>query len=262
MYYMDSEESIISHFQSVECDSVYFPVENEDIINVFESIYNIEKWKDWKYSAGKADPPPDFYSDSYLTMMEVMRVDDHSYKNKKGKVVNPTNIHIRDVEKEIMQSGIMDIFPNAELIINAHTDLPTDQDHNYTFYYKNFVRTVEHHKERIDLYKTNHPKHKIIFFVMDESSAYFEAEDINDVEKKREAGECIAGKPHFHFMDKNFLKVFENSKIDYFIWYTPFKLINLNGEILDLPQVCVFDVKKMTKRNITYDAKRMISAEI
>lgn len=80
-------------------------------------------------------------------------MDDHSYKNKKGKVVNPTNIRIRNVEKEIVQSGVMDMLPNANLMINAVTDLPTNKDHNYSFYYKNFIRTVRHHIERIPLYR-------------------------------------------------------------------------------------------------------------
>lgn len=47
----------------------------------------------------------------------------------------------------------MELCPNAELIINAHTNLPTDEDHNYQYYYKNFTRVVEHHKKSIDLYK-------------------------------------------------------------------------------------------------------------
>ena len=262
MHYLDDEKSIIESFQSVRCNSVYFPAENSDVVNAFESIYDPEKWKNWKDSAGKADPPPDFYSDTYLTMMEVMRVDDHSYKNKKGKVVNPTNMHIRDVEKEIEKSGLMDMFPNAKLHINAFTDLPTEKDHNYKFYYKNFVRIVEHHKKRIKLYKANHPKHKLIFFVMDESSAYFKVHDIEVVKKCREIDEQIEGQPHFHFLDRHFLDVFINSKIDYFIWYTPFKFLCSTEGKFDLPQVCVFDTRKMPDEYIEYDADYMISAEI
>lgn len=195
-------------------------------------------------------------------MMDVMRVDDHSYKNKKGKVVNPTNSHIRDVEKEIIQSGIMELCPNAELIINAHTNLPTDEDHNYQYYYKNFTRVVEHHKKSIDLYKKNHPNYKVIFFIMDESSAYFVAENIEDATKEKHIGDMILGRPHFHFWDKNFIRVFENSSIDYLIWYTPFKYVNSSIGKLDLPEVCVFNIKEPIKQCMEYDEKHMISAEI
>lgn len=262
MYYLDSEKSIIKYFQLVEPETVCFLIKNEESIKVYEAIHNQENWKQWIESAGKGDPPPDFFSDTYKYMMDVMRVDDHSYKNKKGKVVNPTNSHIRDVEKEIMQSGVLEMCPNAELVINAFTDLPTNEDHNYKFYYKNFTRIVEHHKKKIDSYKKNHPSYKVIFFIMDESSAYFKAENIDDVTKERQTGEMVLGRPHFHFMDKNFIRAFENSDIDYLIWYTPFKLINSTMGKLNLPEVCVFDVKRPVRQYIEYDENYMISAEI
>lgn len=261
MYYLDNEKSIIKHFQSEDLESVCLLTENEESMKVFESIYNQENWKQWIESVGTSDPPPDFFSDTYMYMMDVMRVDDHSYKNKKGKVVNPTNIRIRELEKEVIRSGILDNCPNAELIINAYTDLPTDADHNYKYYTKNFTRVVESHKKSINLYKKNHPNYKVIFFIMDESSAYFKADSIENIEKERRIGGTTLGRPHFHFWDKNFICAFENSEIDYLIWYTPFKLINTLEGKLDLPKVCVFDLKEPVKRSIEYDVNYMISAE-
>lgn len=262
MYYLDNEKSIIKHFQSVSPKSVLFLAVNEESIKVFESIHNQENWKQWIESAGMSDPPPDFFSDTYKYMMDVMRVDDHSYRNRKGKVVNPTNRHIRDVEKEIVQSGIMNLCPNAELIINTHTDLPTDEDHNYKYWHKNFMRVIEHHKKNISLYKKNHPGYIVIFFIMDESSAYFRAENMEETLKNKRVGGRILGRPHFHFWDKNFIKAFESSNIDYLIWYTPFKYINSSVGKLDLPEVCVFDVKESVKQSIKYEENYMISAEI
>lgn len=261
MYYLDSEKSIIEDFQSVEEETICLLNENEEVIQMLESIHNQDKWKLWTESAGKSDPPPDFYSDAYKYMMEVMRVDDHSHKNKKGKIVNPANSHIREIEREILQSGLMESFPNAKLMINASTDLPTDEDHNYEYYYKNFVRVLEHHKERIGLYRRNHPNYKMIFFVMDESSAYIQAKRVNN-KHERKVGEIELGQPHFYFADKRFIKAFEDSDIDYLIWYAPFKLINSLIGKLDLPKVCVFDVKKFNFQCKEYIAKCMISAEV
>ncbi|MCH5345165.1 MAG: hypothetical protein J1E64_14120 [Acetatifactor sp.] len=258
MYFLDSEKVIIELFQSVDSTSVYFPVESEKTIEVFETIHSKDNWKLWIESSGKADPPPDFYSDEYKCMMEVMRVDDHSYKNKKGKIVNPTNRHIRDVEKEILQSGIMDMLPNVNhLMINAITDLPTKEDHNYEFYKKNFVRVIDNHKKNFDMYKTNHPNYTMIFFVMDESSAYLKVSQHKVATQQYRADDMINRIPHFWFMDNNFLCSFENSNIDYLIWYTPFKLINF-----DLPKVCVFDIHNMPEQRIAYDSKYIISAEV
>lgn len=39
-YYLNSEKSIISHFQRLDSSSVYFPVESEEAIKIFESIHN------------------------------------------------------------------------------------------------------------------------------------------------------------------------------------------------------------------------------
>lgn len=262
MYYLDSEKLIIEDFQLVEEEVICLFDENEEVIQVLESIHNQDKWKLWTESAGKSDPPPDFYSDAYKYMMEVMRVDDHSHKNKKGKIVNPTNSHIRELEREILQSETMESLPNAKLIINASTDLPTDEDHNYDYYYKNFVRVLEHHKERVDLYKRNHPNYKMIFFIMDESSAYIQVKKMNNIKRERKVGEMVLGQPHFYFMDKNFIKVFKDSDIDYLIWYAPFKLINSSVGKLDLPKVCVFDVKKSKFQCQEYDTNCMVSMEV
>jgi hypothetical protein len=34
-------------------------------------------------------------------MMDVMRVDDHSFENKKGKLVNPTNSRESEIQAEL-----------------------------------------------------------------------------------------------------------------------------------------------------------------
>lgn len=260
-YYLNSEKSIISHFQGLESSSVCFPVESEEAIKVFELIHNLDNWKLWIESSGKSDPPPDFYSDEYKCMMDVMRVDDHSYKNKKGKLVNPTNRHIRDMEKEILQSGIMEMCPNAELFINGITDLPTHEDHNYNFYLKNFERVILQHIQKIPLYKKNHPFYDVVFFIMDESSAYIEAADKKCALEDKRAGQVLAGYPHLYFIDSNFVRIFEGSGIDYVIWFTPFKYCEIAEGQLDLPKACVFDIKKFSIQTEEYDAERMMSAE-
>jgi len=80
--------------------------------------------------------------------------------------------------------------------------------------------------------------------------------------KKKQVDGMILGRLHFHFWDKNFIRAFENSDIDYLIWYTPFKLINSSVGKLDLLKVCVFDIKESVKQSIKYDENYMISAEI
>lgn len=259
MNYFDNENKIIEWFQDVDPSSVCFPVETDDLVAVFESIYDEEKWKHWKNSSGKSDPPPDFYCDKLKLMMDVMRIDDHAHKNKKGKLINPTSARESKLQKKIRESGILDKFPNVENIIcNAITDLPTEQDHNYKFYKNNFIRVVDEHKRKIELYKQNHPDFKIIFFILDESSAYFEA---NEKPQFVLEGMSCLGRPHFWFMDKAFLQVFINSKIDYIVWFTPFKHFELFGKIV-LPEVVVFDTSQTINELQDYVLDKMISCEV
>lgn len=261
MNYFDNENKIIEWFQNVEPSSVYFPIETNELVSLFESIHNEEKWKRWINSSRKSDPPPDFYCNELKLMMDVMRVDDHTYRNKKGKFINPTNARESRMQKELQESGILNLFPNVKNVIcNAVTDLPTEQDHNFKFYKNNFARAIDDHKSKIDLYKKNHPGYKIIFFILDESSAYFEiAENVKPNIKK---GEIAQGRPHIHFLDRQFLQVIDHSEIDYLIWYAPYKMINLEGgNVYDMPRAAIYDCSQMDFECLEYDNNRLVSVE-
>lgn len=259
MNYFDNENRIIERLQRVDSSSVYFPVEKEELVVIFEAIHSEKQWKRWKDSSGKSDPPPDFYCEDLKLMMDVMRVDDHAFINDKGKVDNPTNARESAIQKELKASGILDGFPNIDSVfVNAITDLPTEQDHNYKFYKDNFIRTVEEHKRKIGLYKQNHPGFKTIFFIFDESSAYVEAEQKpKDIYK----GMPITGRLHYWFFDKAFLQRFMNSDIDYVIWFTPFKYMKSDCNIV-LPKVVFYDTQQKIEEEKDYINDKMVSSEI
>lgn len=84
MAYYDSEINIVNDL--CECDNSEIFIFN---CNDEEILQYVRKVEEWQCSSSKSDPPPDFYSDKYKLMMEVMRVDDHAYINAKGKVINP-----------------------------------------------------------------------------------------------------------------------------------------------------------------------------
>ena len=164
------------------------------------------------------------------------------------------------IYKEIMESKIVkDINFKGDINVIARTDLPSDEDHNYKYYLENFKRIVNKHNDKIENYKRNHPKFKSIFFAFDESSGY-----INTKRKQntRMVGQEVKAKIHFWFMDKEFLNIIKELKIDYFIWYAPYKYyIGINPKIL--PKVCIYNLKEINKINlIEYDMDTMISSEI
>ena len=220
--------------------------------------------KEWIDSSGKNDPPPDFYDNKHKLMMDVMRIDDHAYIDEKGRIQNKTLQHEGELIKKINQPDRDDI----KLFVVGDTKLPTNEDHNFERYYKNFERVFKEHAKKLDLYQANHPGFKTIFFICDESCAYVETFNIEDKNKERYEG-CIipSSKPHLFCLDKKFVKIIKESKVDYVIWYAPWKLLrhlkNSKIEILTLPKCAIFDVKNITdKKLIEYDHKLMMSSEM
>lgn len=260
MNLFDDENKIIEHFQRIQDKEVFFPNLDDEIEALYKSIHETSEWIKWTYSAGKDDPPPDYYNDAISVMMDVMRVDDHAFLSKKGKVINPTNAGESKLRKELDESGILELFPNCkEVFINAKTLLPTEEDHNYIFYKENFARVVREHEKKLELYKRNHPGYKTVFFVMDESSAYFR---IHDKSIKPEEGKCVKGAPHLFFFDKSFVDEIKKTQIDYLIWYAPFKLLRTTDGIFTLPQAVIYNIHEMDFEDIEYDQSEMRSSEV
>jgi len=263
MNYYDDEEKILDAFRICSKKEVHFPIITKEAVEAFEVIYNSKKWNNWINSAGKECPTPDFYSDKYGLMMEVMRVDDHAHYTEKGVLINPVNQRESMLQKEIRQR-LLEQNSDADLstldiYINVTSGLPTNEDHNYRFYVDNFVRTIEKHINNIPTYRKNHPDKKLIFFVFDESTAYLLVEEAL-AKRGPVALEEYRAEPLWHYVDERFLEVFMDSDIEYLVWYTPYKIFH--GAQIQPPKVCVFDIKQYKFDNIVkYSEKHIISSE-
>ncbi|MDE6019460.1 MAG: hypothetical protein K2H01_00470 [Ruminococcus sp.] len=259
----DDENKIISDFQNVKDGEVLFVTQSSISEDVYHSIHTKTLWDKWINSSGKSDPPPDYYLIDEELMMDVMRVDDHAFMDAKGKVQNPTNVGESKLYNELKNSGILELFPNAEPIINAKTMLPTEQDHNYMRYRSNFERVVSEHIKKIPLYQQNHPRYKTILFVMDESSAYVQIKGEKLDMNKVQVDEIVEAKPHLFFWDSSFVDVFWKSGVDFLIWYAPYKLLRTTSGLFELPKVAIFDCGADRVENITdYDSDKMCSSEL
>lgn len=256
----DNENKIIETFQDEKAKQICIIPQTEDVCQILDCIYDKENWRLWKDSSGKGAPPPDFYSEHFKIMMDVMRIDDHAYENSKGKIINPTLKKENEIYNEIINSDfIKNMNFKGDIIVNAVTDLPSYEDHNYGFYLKNFERVINKHIKSIPLYKSNHPGFKVIFFMFDESSGYLEKEGYTNTRKK---GEAVRGRIHNWFLDENFINVLKESEIDYLIWYCPFKhYIGIDENIL--PRACIYDIKNIdTKILQRYNKEKMDSTEV
>ncbi len=266
MIFGEKEADIIKNMQLMytegEQQIALFPSPNFELESVLNKVCYQTEWTRWIDSSGKSAPPPDFYSDEYKLMIDVMRVNDHEKKGNKGKLHNPSMVREREIYRELEDAGVIEQFPNAKVYITGNTKLPTYEDHNYDLYLKCFSRVVSKHVDSIPLYHKNHPGYKTIFIVFDESSAYFEADVCIDPNKQLKKGDRMSGRPHLFFCDKAFLDVFVNKGIDYFFWYTPYKRLESINLPIELPSLCVYDLSKECQQIIEYDVTKMTSVEI
>lgn len=255
MNYYDKESRILDSFRLLSSEEILCVTGSGNEKSLIDSILDDEQWKKWIESAGKDDPPPDYYNSTTHIMMDVMRVGDHP-------AYSPVNRKESEIQKEIAESGIMASFPNVECpLVNAITDLPTDEDHNYNFYYENFNRVVNKHKKHIaSLYEKNHPGFKTVFFIMDETSGgyainYGIADD----------GMSFRAAMHLWWLDSNFMNCILNSDIAFLIWYTPYVMITtMEIGVLDLPKAVVIDVAEMRlhkDRLQKYNSRQMKAIE-
>lgn len=153
MDHFTKEKNIIEFFQLEDSTSIFFPVFNSELRLLFSSIYKKKNWKKWIDSSGKNAPPPDFFNKDLQFMMDVMRIDDHEYISPKGKVVNEERKLESQAFADIKKDEQFKDFQPSQIFVDIHSDLPTDEDHNFTRYKKSFWRTIENHKKKIPNYK-------------------------------------------------------------------------------------------------------------
>ena len=144
-------------------------------------------------------------------------------------------------------------------MMNVLCDLPGEEYRNYGFYLESFRRIVGKHAAKADGYRQKNPDKKLVFFIFDESAAYFVPSIVGGLYR---AGDEVRAKPYWHFRDAAFVGVIRECGADYFVWYTPYKHAWLaDGTQVDAPEACLFDCASIIVPLIEYDADRVICAE-
>ena len=99
MNHFDDEVNIISLLQYIETKEIFFVNPTKEAKRFFQSLYRKRKFKNWINSSGKDAPPPDFYSEKYGYMLEVMRVDDYVFGNNSPNALESKFIKKADEER-------------------------------------------------------------------------------------------------------------------------------------------------------------------
>lgn len=261
MNLFDNEKRIIEMFQKYKIFKTWYSPINIQTIRIFKSIYLKCGWKHWVDTSAKNMPPPDFYNDKLMLMMDVMRIDDHSFVDKNNKVINLHNKRESEVFQELISrnKSILEAAKKGNVFINPMHYKFGEEDHNYGLYIKNFNRVISNHIEKIEKYKKNHNGFKIIFFVFDESTSYMKC---GKNKRPKIPGELFTGELHYWWKDENFLKIIKNTEIDYIIWMTPYKIYDTTRKAL-MSSIQIIDVKKYKYKNtIEYNIDDMQSSEL
>ena len=256
--YFDNELNILRDIHRLSPSECFIISDKEGSKNYYKTARIIDKILDEEAISNwidnsKSNLPPDLINEKNSLMIEVMRVDDHSRDGKN----NPTLARQREISREA-QPFLEQISNNARFIVNAITDLPTEEDHNYMFYYSSFQRAMRKHLSKLEKYKKNHPNKKVIFLVLDETSGVY-------CEKVPNKDNQFLARLHFPFFDNRFLNEFIDSDLDYLLWYIPYNHYKTHGEHIILPRLILFDVKNAKKgdmlQRFNYDETKMVSNE-
>lgn len=237
------EREIVDHARQLEdAEICFFPAESDLAHRVLKSL---------RGSSLTHRERPDFEDLPHSLLLEAMRVDDHPRPGKKDatRALEGSALH------EVRKVGLTEMFPNASLIANVNTQLPTDKDHNYPAYLTQFAKVIGDHARKVTDYRETRPGFDLGFLIFDESTAY--------IETLGAFGPDRQGRPHVWFADTAFADILKAADIDCVAWLTPYKLILGADETpYPLPQLTIIDLNLIDDQlRVFYDAKRMKSAE-
>lgn len=122
-------------------------------------------------------------------MMNVIRIDNHTFGEKNGRLINRHNEWESQITKHLIDKNkaIKEIVEVGNLFINPYCGLEGHNDYNYKFYIDNFKMVI--YKK----YKNNHQGFKTIFFAFNESTPYIK---LIDCEFPKEPDELMTGDLH------------------------------------------------------------------
>lgn len=241
MNFFDKESNIIEWMQGTSIKDVCFTFSTISCFLFYLSIRLPILYQYWIDNSGEIKAPPDFYSDKYRFMLEVMRVDDYKLGGKSPNALETKLVYELNLERKRNNLPTFDE-DNIKLIVLP--DMSKASINNYDVYVSNFSRIVKKHVDKINIYRSNHENYKLCFFIFDESTCYGEPFFLDEYEKKH-AGDSMLVNLHLFWLDRNLIDVFIDADIEYVFWFAPFK--NLPGNPR-FPSLFLIDVKKYKKK--------------
>lgn len=258
MNYFDDEARIIEYLQMAELPKVHFLNFTLPLVRFFISLHSSKHFCNWVNSSSKSAVPPDFYSDKYKVMLEVMRFDDYEVGSNSPNALESQ--FYKRIERQFTEHGKRLEKDQYKFLLMP--DYSKVSENNLALYYENFRRVVEKHARKTGEYREAHPGYELGFLLCDESPAYIEA--VEKQEKIPPEGVPIKGRYYEAPKDKRFIDVLLETDVDFIIWMTPYKEMPGNPKQF-LIETYLLDVNKAKRKpvkHVNYDYERVMCLEV
>lgn len=225
---------------------------------IFRYVQNLDKFTE---NNGHDALPPDYYSNEFSCMFDVMRVNDSEIK----KSYNPVKIRERNAEKDLKESGLLDkINPNATVFVRSESD--DVREHTMKNYKRNCNRVMSEHIKKLYIWGKEHPniKHKGLL-IFDETECYFEGY-VRYAFADQYKYMWDATKPlvlHKPWEDKSFIENAYNSDLDFIIWFCPYKTHGALSQYTihnNYPDLIILDTRFQRQNYTSYNESMLESA--
>ena len=259
MNYYDKENRIIECLQNTSLRNIRFVNFSAGLFRFCLSLYAPFMYRYWTDNSGKNNTPPDFYSDEYKYMLEVMRFDDYEPGSNNPNAIESKRI--KAINDERRKNGL-NLFDNEHLVLYLNPDISMSSLNNFDIYYANFCRVTNNHNSKCDAYRSAHPGYKLGFLLFDESPAYGETKD-------KYIGTPYAGDlvgPLRYVYTPYVRKFFDQLmllNVNYVIWVTPFKQLPTfdSRGIINAYAIDIDKAKKKQVKSINYDENKILCLE-
>lgn len=194
--------------------------------------------------------PPDYYSDRFSCMFDVLRINDTEVK----KTFNPIIAQEQKMRKEYKKAGLLDS-PYIHMAFEAETSGDVNE-HSFKKYKKQAQRVIKEHIDKIPIWKKEHPsiQHKGLF-IFDETGLCFEGikahvkDDYFSYSFNGERGPII----HETWNDIVFMQPLYKSDLDFVVWFNPYKnnsdvlykynIMNSGKPYIKYPTIIIVDTR-------------------
>lgn len=233
MFNFDNEQNILNlMLMYMNTDDVLLLNDNDFERKILRYIKNVGSFTQ---NNGHDCPPPDYYSDEFSCMFDVLRINDSEVKKKNNPVLAKEKKAKKEFENALKEElekdgGDEDVLNSPYLQIMYIADSSGNiNEHSYPNYKRQAQRVIGEHIKKIPLWKKEHPNilHKGLL-IFDETGLCIEATKKH--KKDDEFAYSFDAKRgliiHETWNDPIFMQAIYDSCLDFVIWFNPLKYAN------------------------------------